>query len=69
MKKLETGDVSDIIAKLVSPKTQITAPVFFSNLGGPDSAITDTSAHAFHLPRMLWLCKLLADDKQAALSS
>lgn len=31
LKKLQSGDLTDLLVKLVSPKTAITAPVFFNN--------------------------------------
>ncbi|CAL8465614.1 g5150 [Coccomyxa elongata] len=43
-KKMQGGDFSDIIAKLLSPKVDIEAPVFFDNAGGPDSLISGGSA-------------------------
>ncbi|BDA50676.1 hypothetical protein COCOBI_16-3520 [Coccomyxa sp. Obi] len=44
VKKLQSGDVTDILTKILSPNIQITAPVFFSNAGGSGTAITDTIA-------------------------
>ncbi|CAL8465081.1 g4616 [Coccomyxa elongata] len=44
VKKLQSGDFTDILTKILNPNIQITAPIFFSNQGGPDTAITDTIA-------------------------
>ncbi len=43
-KNLQSGDLTDIITKVLNPNIDIQAPVFFSNMGGPQSAITQTSA-------------------------
>ncbi len=39
-KKMQSGDFSEIVRKLLSPKVEIEAPVFFHNGGGPDSLIS-----------------------------
>ncbi|CAL8465080.1 g4615 [Coccomyxa elongata] len=44
VKRLQSGDITDILTKILSPNIQITAPVFFNNAGGSDTAITDTIA-------------------------
>ncbi|CAL8465613.1 g5149 [Coccomyxa elongata] len=43
-KKMQSGDFSDIVGKLLSPKVDIQAPVFFHNGGGPDSLISGGSS-------------------------
>lgn len=48
-KKMQAGDFSDIVAKLLSPKVDIEAPVFFDNAGGPDSLISGGCAPLFCL--------------------
>ncbi|BDA50677.1 hypothetical protein COCOBI_16-3530 [Coccomyxa sp. Obi] len=44
VKKLQSGDFTDILTKVLNPNIQIDAPVFFSNQGGSDTAITDEIA-------------------------
>ncbi|BDA44365.1 hypothetical protein COCOBI_05-5490 [Coccomyxa sp. Obi] len=43
-KKFQTGDFSDIIAKILTPSTSISAPVFFANNGGPGAVLLDSIA-------------------------
>ncbi|BDA51464.1 hypothetical protein COCOBI_19-0190 [Coccomyxa sp. Obi] len=43
-KKMQSGDFSDIVSKLLSPTVDIEAPVFFDNAGGPASTISGSSA-------------------------
>ncbi|EIE18332.1 hypothetical protein COCSUDRAFT_60299 [Coccomyxa subellipsoidea C-169] len=44
LKKLEKGDISDIIKQLLTQRIDISAPVFFDNAGGPDSLISGSAA-------------------------
>ncbi|EIE18333.1 hypothetical protein COCSUDRAFT_68296 [Coccomyxa subellipsoidea C-169] len=44
LKKLEKGDISDIIKQLLTQRIDISAPVFFDNAGGPDSLIKGSAA-------------------------
>lgn len=43
LQKLSHGDVSEVIANALSKAVSISAPVFFSNGGGPQSTLQDTS--------------------------
>ncbi|KAK9917365.1 hypothetical protein WJX75_003560 [Coccomyxa subellipsoidea] len=44
VEKLQKGDLTDLITKILTPNINIQAPVFFQNNGGPQSAITQTIA-------------------------
>lgn len=49
LQKLSHGDISDVLATALSKAVSISAPVFFSNGGGPQSTLQDTSETWAHL--------------------
>ncbi len=46
LQKLEHGDISSILKTALENAVDIQAPVFFANGGGPQSALSSSSAHS-----------------------